>query len=197
MWKPQNFPSCLNAFHLNLAQNEISADNGLLLRVCRTLPKVGEFDCDLEDLNEYFIQDAVAARALRLSETYELVLPSKGYSLLGLVSLSNDAILLNKIDGKCDVPDRMRYPFWPAVKIGRLGTQRELQGEGVGTFLLEMIKTMFTTNNRTGCRIITVDAYARKDTLRFYEKNHFQFLTPEDAGHRTRAMFFDLNTYQP
>ncbi len=187
----------MSAFNLDLSRNEISADNGLLLRVCRNLPKVGEFDCGLKDLNEYFIEDAGKARDLRLSETYELVMPLNDFRLLALVSLSNDAILLNQIEGRCEVPERMRYPFWPAVKIGRLGTQRGLQGQGVGTFLLEMLKSMFTTNNRTGCRIMTVDAYGKKDTLRFYEKNHFQFLTPEDAGHRNRAMFFDLNTYEP
>jgi hypothetical protein len=116
----------LSAFNLDLSKNEISADNGLLLRVCHQPPKAGEFDCGLKDLNEHFTEDAETARELRLAETYELVMASNHFRLLGLVSLSNDAICSNQIDANCEVPDRLRYPFWPAVKIGRLGTQADL-----------------------------------------------------------------------
>jgi hypothetical protein len=52
------------------------------------------------------------------------------------------------------------------------------------------LKDLFVTNNRTGCRFITVDAY--KDSLKFYEKNGFKYLTTTDINADTRLMFFDL-----
>ena len=50
---------------------------------------------------------------------------------------------------------------------------------------------LFIDNNRTGCKFITVDAYAQ--SLDFYVKNGFNFLTDQDIGKDTRLMYFDLS----
>lgn len=56
--------------------------------------------------------------------------------------------------------EKLRYDYFPAVKIGRLGVKKEYQSSGFGTSILNMTKEMFITNNRTGCRFITVEAYS-------------------------------------
>ncbi len=82
----------------------------------------------------------------------------------------------------------------PAVKIGRLATSMNKQSNGVGSSILDYLKISFTSNNKTGCRFIVVDAYNNNKTIRFYEKNDFKFITNLDNTEKTRLMYFDLAT---
>lgn len=66
-----------------------------------------------------------------------------------------------------------------------------MRGMSVGSFLLDFIKRYFTANNKTGCRFITVDAYAA--AIPFYLHNGFVPLNDEGAGDPTRLLYFDLN----
>jgi GNAT superfamily N-acetyltransferase len=67
-----------------------------------------------------------------------------------------------------------QYSSLPSVKLTRLGVQKEYQGTDIGTQSLNMLKKFFTTDNRTGCRLVTVDAYNNPKVLAFYGKNNFQ-----------------------
>ena len=49
---------------------------------------------------------------------------------------------------------------------------------------------MFVTENKTGCRFLTVDAYL--DAIPFYEKNGFRFMNIDDNDPHTRLMYYDL-----
>lgn len=80
---------------------------------------------------------------------------------------------------------------YPAVKICRLGTELSVRGLGIGTSLLNMIKSLFLEDNKTGCRFVTVDAYA--SAIPFYLKNGFAPLTTDDANEHTRLLYFDLD----
>lgn len=60
----------------------------------------------------------------------------------------------------------------------------------LGTQVLNIIKSMFVINNKTGCRFITVDAYLA--AVPFYEKNGFRMMNLEDNDPHTRLMYFDL-----
>ncbi|SLM30375.1 hypothetical protein MTBBW1_2200029 [Desulfamplus magnetovallimortis] len=51
---------------------------------------------------------------------------------------------------------------------------------------------LFLLDNRTGCRLITVDAYNDSKVLKFYQKNDFSLFSEKDKNKKTRAMFFDL-----
>jgi GNAT superfamily N-acetyltransferase len=79
------------------------------------------------------------------------------------------------------------------MKIGRLAICKEYKGNKIGTAILDYIKAWFVDNNRTGCKFITVDAY--NQSLKFYEKNEFKYLTEEDKNKDTRLMYFDLSPY--
>jgi hypothetical protein len=85
-----------------------------------------------------------------------------------------------------------RLESYPAVKICRLGVDLSMKGQYVGTFLLNFIKSYFVINNKTGCRFLTVDAYA--DAIPFYLKNGFIPLNDEDTDADTRLLYFDLAT---
>jgi hypothetical protein len=79
----------------------------------------------------------------------------------------------------------------PAMKIGRLAVHNDYKFQDIGTAILDYLKKLFIDNNRTGCSYITVDAY--KNSLKFYEKNEFDYLTKADLNKDTRLMFFDLH----
>ena len=64
-----------------------------------------------------------------------------------------------------------------------------------GSLMIEIVKKIFTTNNRTGCRYLTVDAYNSPRVISFYQQNDFDFLHNKDADDDTRIMFFDLKRY--
>ena len=76
------------------------------------------------------------------------------------------------------------------MKIGRLGASVNFQRKGVGNLIIDYLKQLFVDNNRTGCKFITVDAY--RQSLSFYEKNDFEYLTIKDRQDDTRLMYFDL-----
>jgi hypothetical protein len=53
------------------------------------------------------------------------------------------------------------------VKIGRFGVNKKLHRSGIGTQQMKFIKHLFTLENKTGCRYITVDAYNKSEILNF------------------------------
>jgi len=160
------------------------------------------FDCGRDDLNDFFANDLIPHEDQLFTRTYVLTpqeaTVAEGYAPVAFISFCNDAI--QKGDFKTaeaqqaidSLPEPKRYRALPAVKIARLGVQKELRGRGVGSFLLNVAKCLFLCNNRTGCRFLTVDAYNDDETLHFYQKSLFQFLTEKDKNRDQRALFFDL-----
>lgn len=153
------------------------------------------FDCDDDDLNEFFTKDSIVSGKELLSVTYVLEQNNK---TIAFFSVSNDSIKkenvpLSKFKKLVrPIPHEKRYSSLPAVKVGRFATCKGLQRQGIGTALLDFIKVWFTKGNKTGCRFIIVDAYNKPHTARFYQKNGFEFLVEDDLNDETRLMFFDL-----
>ena len=67
----------------------------------------------------------------------------------------------------------------------------DMKGLSVGSFLLDFIKRYFIADNKTGCRFITVDAYAA--AIPFYFRNGFVPLNEDDIDEPTRLLYYDLN----
>lgn len=154
------------------------------------------FKCEIEDLNDFLINDAFLHQKELLTVTYLFSIDSK---LAAFLSLSNDIVHEELFPSKSQfkkftkvLPHSKRYKQLPAVKIGRLGVDSKYSGKGIGSQIIEMVKNSFTTNNKTGCRFITIDAYNNLKTLSFYKKNEFEFFTEKDKDQNTRAMYFDL-----
>lgn len=162
------------------------------------------FDCGDEDLNEFFAKDSKEGTSKLISVTY--VFETESGEAACYFCLSNDAIRKEDTSRSrfkklmSPLPREKRYSSMPAVKIGRLATNKNFQCSGIGTKALDYIKMWFTEGNKTGCRFIIVDAMNNSKTLRFYEKNGFDFLDShkgeKNNGH-TRLMFFDLLTFRP
>jgi GNAT superfamily N-acetyltransferase len=152
------------------------------------------FDCGDSDLNDFLIQDSKSYLVKLLAVTY--VIENKSETV-GFYSLLNDKITITDVDSKNQwIKKKFKkstgksFTSHPAMKIGRLGVSKSFQGQGVGTIILDYLKGLFINNNRTGCRYITVDAY--RNSLSFYEKNEFKYLTSLDTDKDTRLMYYDL-----
>ncbi len=156
------------------------------LNVCKA------FDCNDDDLNEYFHVDVFLHRKELLTQTYYLYLSKYPKLILALLDFCNDAVRLAQYKGKVDLPARKQYASLPAVKLTRIGVKKEVQRMHIGTNALNMVKKFFLKDNRTGCRFITVDAYNNPGVIYFYQKNGFALLTKKDIKRNTRSLFFDL-----
>lgn len=153
------------------------------------------FDCGDPDLNDFLHNDSPNYLNELLAVTYLLENDSE---TVAFYSLLNDKIMREDLDDNTAwnkfrkiFQNRKRFKSYPAMKIARLGVSNHHKSRKIGTILLDYIKILFVTNNRTGCRFITVDAY--KESLKFYEKNGFKFLTSRDKDDDTRLMYFDLH----
>ena len=196
---------------------------GFLLDSCtlqtynqKIIDSCNPFDCDHEDLNDFFKNDVDNYSSELLGKTYCFTLDSDPNIIVCAFTISNDSIktthLPNARKKKVakDIPRQKQMRSYPAVLIGRLGVHkdyRNIEGEedNIGKQLMDFIKSWFIDgNNKTGCRFIVVDSYNEPRALRYYAKNGFVGLfsseeqekdftgLPEEAVLTSRLLFFDL-----
>lgn len=161
---------------------------------------VKAFDCGDDDLNDFIVNECTPYRKEKLAVTYVME-PEDDTAhehIAAFFSLANDRISLVDFDNKTQYNrfskrfnNHKRLKSYPAVKIGRLGVSLEMKGQALGSFLLRFIKMFFLLDNKTGCRFITVDAYAA--AVPFYLKNGFVPLNDDDLNDPTRLLYYDLN----
>ena len=160
--------------------------------------RVSQFDCGDPDLNDFIINDAPLYRKTLLAMTYVLR-QKRDEKVVAYFSVANDRISIKDFPTNTDFNRFRKHKFvnekrlksYPAIKLCRLGIDKSMQGRQIGTFLIDFISTLFVTDNKSGCRFLTVDAYS--DAIPFYLKNEFAFLSSEDEGQHTRLMYFDLS----
>ncbi len=165
-------------------------NNGWVLENIDDLTVCDTFDCGKDDLNEYFHQDVKWHRGELMTQTYKLYKDSEPNLILALLDFCNDSIRMEKFQTPPNINPKIPYHSFPAVKLTRFGVKAELQGKHVGTNALNLVKMLFITENRTGCRFITVDSY--QDVIDFYKYNHFNLFSDKDRNKARRAMWFDL-----
>lgn len=172
-----------------------------------------KFSCNDADLDDFFTNVAPYYDTELLGKTYAWVSATNPKHILGMVTLANDSIKLKLISSTAinrfqrGVVNNKRGINFPAVLIGRLGVSAADRGKGlnIGSQIIEFVKMWFrSSDNKTGCRFIVVDAYNNDRTIHFYKKNGFKLLygteieerefleLSEDEKLETRFMFFDL-----
>lgn len=157
------------------------------------------FKCADDDLNNFLYDDAKNYLESMMAVTY-LLEDNEADKTVAYYSLLNDKIVFdptqksswNKLNRQ--IPNEKRRKEYPAIKIGRLAVAEEYIGKHIGESIILQIKYLYTHNSRSGCRFITVDAYA--EATPFYEKCGFRFMSDSDKNERTRAMFYDLMNFK-
>ena len=168
------------------------------IRILQKDEMVKSFNCGDDDLNDFLLNRSNSFRKALLAVTYVFEnIESK--EIIGYFSLANDRVSLTDFENKTEFNRFRRNRFvngkrmksYPSVKICRLGINKDFHGKGIGSMLLNFIKSYFLEENKTGCRFITVDAY--NDAIPFYQNNDFQHLKKEESDTVTRLLYYDLN----
>ncbi len=181
--------------------------NEQILRNCKP------FNCGVDDLNDFFANDAIAYEKDLMGKTYCWLDNSDDTKIVAMITLANAGIQTThlKNNPKRHLNKGIAYNkqgrTYPAVLIGRLGVSLDYQGPEyrIGAQIMDFIKEWFTTqDNKTGCRFVLVDAVNSPQTIRYYERNGFTPLFPRiddekdyysinhDDELRTRMFYFDL-----
>ena len=167
-----------------------------IVRKLRHSSPVDNFDCGDFDLNDFLTSESLDYQKARLSTTYLLL--SETGCVDAYFSIAHDRVSLSDFENKTDFnrfrkkrfPNSKRLKSYPAIKICRLGVSILSKNKHFGTFLIDLIKRMYYSDTKAGCRFITVDAY--HDAIPFYEKNGFIPLNTDDEDDVTRVLYFDL-----
>ena len=156
------------------------------------------FDCENHDLNGFLFDDAKKYSEELLATTFIL---HDDINTVAYFNYLNDKIshtdlnnnkekFLERVSSLLPI-GKNTFTSYPAVKIGRLAVHKDYKGNKIGQGILNFTKGLFVDNNRTGCKFITVDAY--RESLKFYEKNGFKYLSSSDRKSDTRLMYFNLD----
>ncbi|WDF59710.1 GNAT family N-acetyltransferase [Flavobacterium sp. KACC 22758] len=166
-----------------------------------TTTNILPFECGDDDLNSFLSNKAIPYKKELLATTYLLESEDKTIAYL---SIYNDALAVQEKDFASKSafnrllkeiishPKRHLRQF-PAIKIGRLAVCESTKKErkGIGRALVNfVINLALEQNSNCACQLITVDAYSQ--SLDFYTKLGFKFLSDSDKGDDTRQMYLDL-----
>jgi len=166
-----------------------------------TTTNILPFECGDDGLNSFLSNKAIPYKKELLATTYLLESEDKTIAYL---SIYNDALAVQEKDFASKSafnrllkeiishPKRHLRQF-PAIKIGRLAvcesTKKERKGI-VRALVNFVINLALEQNSNCACQLITVDAYSQ--SLNFYTKLGFKFLSDSDKGDDTRQMYLDL-----
>ncbi len=154
------------------------------------------FDCGDAELNTFLMQEAKFFSNQRIANTY-VVTDDK--ETVAFFCLLNDKIDRQDVAGSSWRKIKKCFPFskhfssYPAVKIGQFAVASKYHKLGLGSDLMDKIKSMlYTESSYSTFRFLTVDAY--KNAVSFYEKNDFKILLSDKEAGNTQAMYFDMAT---
>lgn len=158
------------------------------------------FDSVDKDLNDFLFDDSKNYHKNLLATTHIIENSEK---TLAYFSIFNDTLFADdlKFESKNQIikfvkshlPSQKRHiRNFPSIKIGRLAVCRK--EKGFGTLIIQwIIDYAINCNQTSACKFITVDAY--NQSLGFYEKMGFKFLSNKDVNSDTRQMYLDITPF--
>jgi len=129
---------------------------------------ISTFDCGNEDLNFYLKRFAKKNDKLGVGRTYVLLENSKaiGYYTVSMAQIEFDSL---PSTSQKSLP---RYPL-PAVRLGRLAIQKNLQGNGYGEYLLmDSLARCQRVSSEVAIFAVIVDA-KNNHAKKFYQRYGF------------------------
>jgi predicted GNAT family N-acyltransferase len=177
---------------------------------------ITDFDCDDNDLNDFFNHDALLFQSEKLGQTYYYRLNEMQQVVCAFL-LSADSLKTVLLSGSRIkrvrelIPREKALQSYPAFLIGRLCVSVEFAGQGVGSQLIKNIKFYCNSKFPTLVRFLIVDAYNNDAVLTYYQKNDFSFVFSTEQQEkekenikkalkdneilRTRQMFYDMKRW--
>lgn len=131
--------------------------------------RLGEFDCGVENYNEWLRHDAEIYVVNGFCRV-KLLISKINADIIAYMALSADSFLVSQ-----EEKDQYRYAFStiPALKIGQLASSIAYRGKKVGSYMLYLALGIADSVNEAGgaCRFITVDSDEANNpgVTKFYE----------------------------
>jgi hypothetical protein len=136
---------------------------------------IEQFDCGIDDYNQFLIHDARKYIDMKISSVHLLIENGTDF-VLGYIALLTDSFLLDK-EEKANAGLEIPFSSVPALKIGKLATHKDRKEHHYGCYLLELSLGFVEELMECGiaCRFLTVDADVEYNprTPDFYEGNGF------------------------
>ena len=159
------------------------------------------FTCGEPRIDSFLRSDAFLCHQNHYLSLYEAFIQNTG-EIIAYFSLSNDVIQFPDHSDRQDLIELLspsisseyrelfgEQLYYPAVNIPYLAVHKDFQGRNIGSGIIRFIYQTYQNIHYSGCQFITIDAINKANTLRFYEKNGFEYLTLNDAYKPTRRMF--------
>jgi GNAT superfamily N-acetyltransferase len=149
-------------------------------------------DPGLTPLKTFLRKEAKKLHAESLARTFVLV-PSGETKILAYITTLCTHVAVQQFD-KQAVVDGFRYQDYPAIKLARLAVDASLQGQGIGSQLVDFVIGLVAQHvmPHTGCRFLVVDA--KSTSVSFYERKGFTKIGQLDGNDQDlTSMFVDLH----
>lgn len=148
------------------------------IKEIRSKTVLKKFDCGTEVLNSFLVRYALKNDELGIGRTF--IALDDDDQISGYFTLATAQVAYKEIpeDYKVKLP---KYPI-PALRIARLAVSKDLQGKGIGKWLLAQAFTkIIQVADVTGLYFIIVDA--KETSKSFYEHYGFQKFIDEDLSY--------------
>ena len=140
------------------------------------------FDCGEEKLNNFIHKEISLYQRERLGITYLIHLGSK---LVGFVTISMASVKTEKMD--FDENLKIRLESYPALQIGQLAIDKEHQGKGIGTKIIQWcMRQALEYSEDIGCRLLVLNSLP--SSVKFYTSCNFEQLKRQEKR-REKVMY--------
>lgn len=130
------------------------------------------FTCGRDQLDEFLLEDARDYDAHGITSTVVVFVPGR-VAPAGYFSLSADSVRLTESEEfELGLPFDAPISYYPAVKLTKLATSSDLQSQGLGEAIVELICGL-VTEVPFAVRVLTVDAVNQPKVIAFYERVGF------------------------
>lgn len=166
------------------------------------------FDCGDVGINEFIHSEALDYQSQNLGTSYGFK-TSEG-KVIAYFTIFNDCIrdlgetkkAMEKFGKSVGVPHpkRLRLVSYPAIKIGRLGLSKEMQGISnkdrpkLSDQFMDFIKGWTVKDHKPAVKFLILDSYNTPRNIKYYQRNGFVLFPietkPEDE---TVPMYFHLD----
>ena len=154
----------------------LAADGYGLLPVVEVSPEaLAGFDCGKPHLNEFLV-NAPNFHRDRLGLTSVVFHRDLAGRVIGYFTLANDSLPLTTSEqGELGLHDTVVLKAYPAVKLGRLAVASDLQGQGIGEQVMDLVHgEILDSASLSAARLVILDADNEPRVVRFYRKLGYQ-----------------------
>lgn len=140
---------------------------------------ISSFDCEHRDITNFLLDDSHYQMSHKMNVTHVCIYNSR---VVAYFTWCADSVRVKNLedDHKQELEDLgIDYKYLPAIKLCRLGVDKNFKGNHIGHYLVEtVIQNSYNMSKKVGIRYVSVDAYVSAKWL--YDKYNFKLFPKEE-----------------